>query len=159
MITKRPKTYSAKPSEIDAAWHVMDATGKPLGRLTVEVARILQGKHKPTYTAHVLTGDFVVVVNASHVGVTGRKKEQKTYFRHTGYPGGLKTTTLQKLLDTHPDRAIKRAVKGMLPKNILARRMLGRLKVYAGAEHPHEAQITGSLKRLAAATPTDKAEE
>ena len=159
MITKRAKTYSAKPSEIDPFWHVMDATGKPLGRLAVEVARILQGKHKPTYTAHVLTGDFVVVVNASHVGVTGRKRQQKTYYRHTGYPGGLRTTTLQKLLDTHPDRAIKHAVRGMLPKNILARRMLSRLKVYAGAEHPHEAQITGSLKRLAASRPSIKTEE
>jgi large subunit ribosomal protein L13 len=125
----------------------------------MEVARILQGKHKPIYTAHVLTGDYVIVLNAAQVGVTGRKRAQKTYYRHTGYPGGLRTTTLQKLLDTHPDRAIKHAVRGMLPKNILARRMLGRLKVYAGAEHPHEAQVTGSLKRSAASMPSTKVEE
>ena len=110
MATKRMKTYSAKPSEMDPFWHVIDATGRPLGRLAGEVARILQGKHKPTYTPHILTGDFVVVVNASQVGVTGRKLEQKVYYRHSGYPGGLRSTRLQQVLDKHPDRAIRHAV-------------------------------------------------
>ncbi len=151
MTTKRMKTYSAKSSEMDPSWHVIDASGRPLGRLAVEVARILQGKDKPIYTAHILTGDFVVVVNASHVAVTGRKLDNKMYYHHSGYPGGLKTTPLKIVLDKHPDRAIKHAVKGMLPKNALAHQMLRRLKVYAGPEHPHEAQVTGTANKQAGA--------
>ena len=130
-----------------------------MGRLASEVARILQGKHKPTYTAHILTGDFVVVVNASQVGITGRKLGQKMYYRHSGYPGGLKTTSLEQMLDKHPDRVIRKAVKGMLPKNALARHMLGRLKVYDSAEHPHQAQVAGALKRQSAALEAKRSEE
>ncbi len=159
MVTKRMKTYSAKPSEMEPLWHVMDATGRPLGRLAVEVARILQGKHRPTYTAHILTGDFVVIVNASQVGITGRKSEQKKYYRHSGYPGGLRTTTYKQMLDNHPDRIVRQAVKGMLPKNALARHMLKRLKVYGGADHPHEAQVTGALRRQAVSDQEQKSEE
>ena len=147
MTMKRIKTYSAKPSEMEPSWHVIDATGRPIGRLATEVAEILQGKHRPTYTAHILTGDYVVIVNASQVGVTGRKLDQKMYYRHSGYPGGLRATPLKQVLDKHPDRAVRSAVKGMLPKNALARHMLRRLKVYAGAEHPHEAQVVGALRR------------
>lgn len=159
MATKRMRTYSAKPSEMDPLWHVIDATGRPLGRLAAEVARILQGKHRPTYTPHILTGDFVVVVNASQVGVTGRKPEQKMYYRHSGYPGGLRTTALQEMLARHPDRTVRLAVRGMLPKNTLARHMLRRLKVYPGADHPHQAQVTGALQRQAAAAQGKKSEE
>ena len=144
---------------MDPFWHVIDATGRPLGRLASDVARILQGKHKPTYTAHILTGDFVVVVNASQVGITGRKLGQKMYYRHSGYPGGLKTTSLEQMLDKHPDRVIRKAVKGMLPKNALARHMLGRLKVYDLAEHPHQAQVAGALKRQSAAPEAKRSEE
>ena len=147
MTVKRTRTYSAKPSEIEPSWHVIDATASPLGRLAVEVARILQGKHKPTYTRHVLTGDYVVVVNASQVGATGQKLEKKVYYRHSGYHGGLKVTPLKVMLDKHPERAIRNSVKGMLPKNTLARHMLRRLKVYGGPDHPHEAQVRGALKR------------
>ena len=149
MMMKRTKTYSAKPSEMEPSWHVFDATDKPLGRLAVEVARILQGKHKPIYTPHILTGDFVVVVNASQVAVSGRKLEQKMYHRHSGYHGGLKSTPLKVMLEKHPERAFRLAVRGMLPKNTLARQMLRRLKVYGGPDHPHEAQIKGALKRQA----------
>ena len=152
MVTKRNKTYSAKASELDPLWHVVDASGRPLGRLAVEIARILQGKHKPTYTPHMLTGDFVVVINASQVVVTGNKRQQKIYYRHSGYPGGLKEITFDKMMDRYPTRAVELAVKGMLPRNSLARHMLGRMKVYAGAEHPHEAQVVGSQKKQAAAT-------
>ena len=159
MATKRMKTYSAKPSEMEPFWHVIDATGRPLGRLATEVARILQGKHRPTYTPHILTGDFVVVVNASQVGTTGQKLEQKVYYRHSGYPGGLRATPLQQVLARHPDRAIRHAVKGMLPKNALARHMLRRLKVYAGADHPHQAQVAGALRRQAGAAQGQKSEE
>ena len=149
MTLKRTKTYSAKPSEMEPAWHVIDAKGRILGRLAVEVARILQGKHRPTYTAHLLTGDFVVVVNASQVGTTGQKPEKKVYYRYSGYHGGLKVTSLKVVLEKHPDRAIRHAVSGMLPKNTLARHMLRRLKVYGGPDHPHEAQVRGALKRQA----------
>ena len=159
MTTKRMKTYSAKPSEMDPLWQVIDATDRPLGRLAGEVARILQGKHRPTYTPHILTGDFVIVVNASHVGVTGRKLDQKAYYHHSGYPGGLKTTLLKQMLAKHPDRVIRRAVKGMLPKNTLAQHMLRRLKVYAGADHPHQAQVVGALKRQAKTEQAQDSEE
>ena len=159
MTTKRMKTYSAKPSEMDPSWQVIDATDRPLGRLAGEVARILQGKHRPIYTPHILTGDFVIVVNASHVGITGRKLDQKAYYHHSGYPGGLRTTLLKQMLAKHPDRVIRRAVKGMLPKNTLAQHMLRRLKVYAGADHPHQAQVTGALKRQATIEQAQDSEE
>ena len=159
MVTKRNKTYSAKASELDPLWHVFDASGRPLGRLAVEIARILQGKHKPTYTPHMLTGDFVVVVNASQVVVTGNKRQQKVYYRHSGYPGGLKEITFDKMMEKSPKRAVELAVKGMLPRNALARHMLQRMKVYAGAEHPHEAQVVGSQKKQAATTRSQQLEK
>ncbi len=134
------KTYSVKAGEIEHRWWVVDADGKVLGRLATELARILRGKHKPTYTPHLDTGDFVVVVNAEKVELTGRKAEQKTYFRHSGYMGGEKFIPFRTMLSRHPERVIELAVKGMLPKNALGRQMRGKLKVYAGPEHPHQAQ-------------------
>ena len=164
MIVRRTKTYSAKPSEMSPIWHVVDATDRPLGRLAVELASILQGKHRPTYTPHIMTGDFIVVVNASQVKVTGRKLEKKLYYRHSGYHGGLKATPMNVMREKHPERVIRQAVAGMLPKNILARHMLRRLKVYGGPDHPHEAQIRGALKQQAhqqaeANTPASKESE
>jgi len=159
MTLKRIKTYSAKPSEVEPFWHVIDATGRPLGRLASDVARILQGKHKPIYTPHILTGDFVVVVNASQVGVTGKKLAQKQYYRHSGYPSGLRTSILNEVLAKNPERVIRQAVKGMLPKNSLARHMLRRLKVYARADHPHNAQVLGAVKRQEAAAQGTTSEE
>ncbi len=134
------KTYMAKPGEVTREWYVVDASGKTLGRLATEIARILRGKHKPQYTPHVDVGDFVIVINAEKIAVTGRKLDQKRYYRHSGYPGGLRSITLRRLLEKHPERVIRLAVKGMLPKNRLGRRMLKKLKVYAGPEHPHQAQ-------------------
>ncbi len=134
------KTYSAKPNEIEREWYVVDATGKTLGRLASEIAKILRGKHKPIYTPHVDCGDFVIVVNADKVRVTGRKLDQKIYYRHSGYPGGLKSISLRDQLARHPERVIQLAVRGMLPKNRLGRRMIKKLKVYASPEHPHQAQ-------------------
>jgi large subunit ribosomal protein L13 len=134
------KTYSVKAGEIERRWFVVDAEGKVLGRIASEIARILRGKHKPTYTPHLDTGDFVVVVNAEKVALTGRKAEQKTYFRHTGYMGGEKFIPFQQMLDKHPERVIELAVKGMLPKGALGRQMYTKLRVYAGTEHPHQAQ-------------------
>lgn len=145
------KTYSMKEGEIDKAWQVLDADGQTLGRLATQCATLLQGKHKPTYTAHLDMGDFVVVVNASRIKVTGNKLEDKLYYRHTGYVGGLKTTPLAEMLAKDPRRVIELAVRGMLPRNKLARHLLRHLKVYAGPEHPHEAQVTGSQKRQAKA--------
>ena len=132
-----------QPSKTDLkpAWHVVDADGKTLGRISSEIAVLLQGKHKPGYVPYLNTGDYVVVVNAEKIHVTGKKIEQKKYYRHSGYHGGLKETNLQQMLDKHPDRVIKQSVKGMLPKNVPGRRMLGRLKVYAGSDHPHQAQV------------------
>ena len=135
------RTYSPKASEIERQWHVIDASGRILGRLATEVARLLQGKHKPIGSSYLDIGDFVVVINAAKVRVTGRKLKQKTYYRHSNYPGGLKSTNLAKLLDTHPTRVIEHAVKGMLPHNSLGRSMARRLKVYAGDTHPHQAQV------------------
>ena len=120
---------------------MVDADGKTLGRISSEIAVLLQGKHKPGYVPYLNTGDYVVVVNAEKIHVTGKKIEQKKYYRHSGYHGGLKETNLQQMLDKHPDRVIKQSVKGMLPKNVPGRRMLGRLKVYAGSDHPHQAQV------------------
>ncbi len=134
-------TQSAKPAEVDHAWYVVDATDVVLGRLSSRVASILRGKHKPIYTPHVDTGDFVIVVNAEKVKLTGRKLEQKTYYRHTGYTGNLREVTAGKLLaGPHADRVIRHAVKGMLPHNSLGRQMFRKLKVYAGPDHPHAAQ-------------------
>jgi large subunit ribosomal protein L13 len=134
------KTYSAKPGSIAQDWFVVDADGKTLGRLATEIARRLRGKHKPEYTPHVDTGDYIVVLNAEKVRVTGNKTDQKMYYHHTGYPGGLKSISFDKLRVKAPERIIETAVKGMLPKNPLGRTMFRKLKVYAGAEHPHTAQ-------------------
>ena len=134
------KTYSAREADIERQWYVVDAQGKTLGRLSSEIAKILRGKHKPIYTPHVDCGDYVVVINAEKIWTTGRKLDQKIYYRHSGYPGGLKQITLRDQLDRFPERVIEHAVKGMLPKNRLVRRMFKKLKVYAGATHPHTAQ-------------------
>jgi large subunit ribosomal protein L13 len=140
------KTYSAKPGEITRRWYVVDADGKTLGRLATVIADVLRGKTKPEYTPHVDTGDFVVVVNAERVAVTGNKLDQKRYYRHSGYPGGLRSRTLREQLDRRPTEVIRKAVKGMLPRNRLARQQLTKLKIYAGPEHPHEAQAPEPLK-------------
>lgn len=134
------KTYSAKPDQVRRDWYVVDANGKVLGRLAAEVARRLRGKHKPEFTPHVDTGDYIVVINADKLRVTGRKAQQKTYYRHSTYPGGLYATSFEKLHARHPRRVVELAVKGMLPKGPLGYAMLRKLKVYAGAAHPHVAQ-------------------
>ena len=134
------KTYQAKKEEVDHKWYLVNAEGKVLGRLSTELAKILKGKNKPTYTPHVDTGDFVVVVNAGKVTLTGKKMKDKIYYRHTGYPGGIKEMNAEKLLAKKPTEMIRMAVKGMLPKNSLGRQMLRKLKVYAGPNHPHESQ-------------------
>ena len=134
-------TQSARPADVLRSWHVLDADDQVLGRLATRVASVLRGKHKATFTPHVDTGDFVIVVNAEKVKLTGRKREQKIYYRHTGYVGGIKSATADEVLSgIHPDRVIRQAVRGMLPKNSLGRQMLRKLKVYAGPDHPHEAQ-------------------
>jgi large subunit ribosomal protein L13 len=135
------KTFSATPSDIQHDWHVIDAAGVPLGRLASHVAQLIRGKHKPSFTPHMDGGDFVIVINAAQVKLSGKKMEQKSYFRHTGYMGHERFTPVATLLAKHPDRVIEKAVFGMLPKNSLAKQhMRGKLKVYAGAEHPHAAQ-------------------
>lgn len=134
------KTYHAKPGEVQRDWYVVDATGIPLGRLATRVATILRGKHKPQYTPHVDTGDYVVVINAEKVRLTGNKLRQKVYRRHSGHPGGLKEVSAEKLLAERPELVVEKAVKGMLPKNTLGRQMGKKLKVYAGPDHPHQAQ-------------------
>lgn len=134
------RTHSTKSSEIERQWYVVDAEGRTLGRLASEIAKILKGKHKPIYAPHLDTGDYVIVINARKIHVTGRKMDQKMYHRHSGYPGGLTSITLREQLKRHPTRVIRSAVKGMLPHNRLGRSMLGKLKVYADAAHPHEAQ-------------------
>ena len=134
------KTYSPKPGDINRVWHVVDATDLPLGRLASEVATILRGKHKPTYAPHVDGGDFVIVVNADKVAVTSNKSQTKIYYRHSGYPGGIKAETFENLMERRPEAIIERAVTGMLPKNKLGRQMARKLKVYAGPDHPHVAQ-------------------
>lgn len=140
------RTYSAKPTEVQRKWYVVDAEGKTLGRLATTVAATLRGKHKPTYTPHIDTGDFVVVVNAEKIKVTGNKETQKVYYRHSNYPGGLKSETLKDLRGRHPDRIIENAVKGMLPRTALGKQQLTKLKIYAGAEHPHTAQNPVALE-------------
>jgi large subunit ribosomal protein L13 len=134
------KTYSAKAAEINHDWFVVDAAEKTLGRLASEIAHRLRGKHKPEYTPHVDTGDYIVVINAEKIRVTGKKTTDKIYHSHTGYPGGLKSISFEKLIDKAPERVIQGAVKGMLPRNPLGRAMFRKLKVYAGSEHPHSAQ-------------------
>lgn len=134
------KTISAKPETVERDWYVVDATDKTLGRLATEVARRLRGKHKPIYTPHVDTGDYIVVINAEKIKVTGRKTTDKVYYHHTGYPGGIKGITFDKLIIKKPQQVIELAVKGMLPRNSLGRTMMRKLKIYAGSEHPHTAQ-------------------
>lgn len=140
------KTFSAKPSEVNHGWYVVDAQGKVLGRLATRIAQRLRGKHRPEYTPHVDTGDYIVVVNVDKLRVTGKKAEQKKYYRHTGYPGGIRETTFAVLHAKHPDRVLQKAVKGMLPKGPLGNAMLRKLKVYAGEGHPHKAQSPQALE-------------
>jgi large subunit ribosomal protein L13 len=140
------KTYQATSQDRERTWFLVDADGKTLGRLATQIANVLRGKHKPTYTPHVDVGDFVIVVNAAKVAVTGNKLEGKRYWRHSGYPGGIRSRTLGELLEKRPEEVIRRAVKGMLPRNRLARQQLRKLKVYAGAEHPHQAQKPETLE-------------
>ncbi len=134
------KTWTPKQGEVEKKWFVIDAKDKVLGRLAAESARLLRGKHKPQYTPHMDTGDFVIIINASQIRLTGKKLEQKTYYRYTGYPGGLKSTRADKLLKEKPEKLFRLAVKGMLPKNTLGRAQLSKLKIYAGETHPHAAQ-------------------
>lgn len=134
------KSYTAKPADIERKWYVVDAEGKTLGRLATEVATVLRGKHKPTFTPHMDCGDYVIVVNAEKVDVTGKKRKEKIYKRHTGYPGGLREITFEKLIDKKPEEIVRHAVKGMMPKGKLGRQMYKKLKVYAGPEHNHAAQ-------------------
>lgn len=140
------KTFSAKPGAVAQEWFVVDATNKTLGRLASEIAHRLRGKHKPEYTPHVDTGDYIVVINAEKVHVTGRKATDKVYYHHTGFPGGIKGITFDKLIDKAPERVIEIAVKGMLPRNPLGRAMTRKLKVYAGPEHPHASQQPKELQ-------------
>jgi len=148
-------TYSPKASEIQRAWYVVDADGLVLGRMATEVARVLRGKHKPSFTPHLDTGDHVVIVNADKVVLTAGKGERKTVYRHSGYPGGLKAETFAHLLERRPEEAVRRTIRGMLPKNRLGRQMLTKLKVYAGPTHPHAAQqpqpldVAGAARRTA----------
>ena len=139
------KTYSAKAETVERDWFVVDAEGKTLGRLATEVASRLRGKHKPEYTPHVDTGDYIVIVNAEKIGVTGKKAKDKIYYSHTGYPGGIKDITFEKLIDKAPERVLQSAVKGMLPRGPLGREMFRKLKVYAGMVHPHAAQQPQTL--------------
>ncbi|MFN2290020.1 MAG: 50S ribosomal protein L13 [Anaerolineae bacterium] len=140
------RTFTAKKEEIERGWYVVDAEGQTLGRLASKIAPILKGKHKPIYTPHLDCGDFVVVINADKVRVTGRKMDQKFYYRHSGYPGGIKSISLRDQLAQHPERVVQAAVRGMLPKNKLGRKMIKKLKVYAGDSHPHSAQQPKSLE-------------
>lgn len=135
------KTYSTKASDIKREWHLIDAEDKVLGRLATQIANLLMGKHKPIYSRHLDTGDNVVVINAAKVQVTGKKMKDKIYYRHSGYPGGLKSINFEKMMETHPTRALEYAVKGMLPHTKLGAQMLKKLRIYAGAEHPHQAQL------------------
>ncbi|MBC8274826.1 MAG: 50S ribosomal protein L13 [Chloroflexi bacterium] len=137
------KTYSTKAKDVERQWHVIDASGKTLGRLATQIANLLMGKHKPTYVQYLDTGDYVIVLNAAKVRVTGKKAKQKTYYHHSGYPGGIKAETFEKMLAAHPTRVIEHAVKGMLPHNRLGRAMFKKLKVYGDDSHPHQAQVAG----------------
>jgi large subunit ribosomal protein L13 len=142
------KTWNAKPGEVDRRWYVVDAEGQTLGRLATRIADTLRGKDKPQYTPHVDTGDFVIVVNAEKIAVTGNKLDQKRYYRHSGYPGGLRSRTLREQLDRHPTEVLRKAVKGMLPRNRLSRAQITKLKIYAGPEHPHSAQAPQPLPEV-----------
>jgi large subunit ribosomal protein L13 len=144
--SQRQKTWNAKRGEITRRWYLVDAEGETLGRLATRIADILRGKGKPEYTPHVDSGDFVIVVNAEKIQVTGNKLDQKMYHRHSGYPGGLRSRTLRQQLERRPTEVIRKAVKGMLPRNKLASAQIGKLKIYAGPEHPHEAQAPQSLE-------------
>lgn len=139
------KSYVAKPHEVERKWYVVDANGQTLGRLATQVASILRGKHKPIYTPHVDTGDHVIIINAEKIHLTGNKLQDKRYYRHSGYVGGIKSTTAGELLNRHPERVIRAAVWGMIPHNRLGRQIIKKLKVYAGNEHPHEAQVPENL--------------
>jgi large subunit ribosomal protein L13 len=145
MRAKLQKTFTPTPTDIDRSWYVVDAEGIPLGRLASEVAQILRGKHKPTFAPHMDMGDYVIVVNADKVAVSGNKETDKVYYRHSGFPGGLRSETLAQLRNDHPDRLVVNAVRGMIPKNRLGRQVLTKLKVYAGPDHPHSAQKPKSL--------------
>jgi large subunit ribosomal protein L13 len=138
------KTYATKAKDVERKWHVIDASGKTLGRLAGQVARLLMGKHKPQYAPYLDCGDYVIVLNASKIKLTGNKAKQKTYVRHSGYPGGIKVVNFEKMLETHPTRVIEHAVKGMLPHNLLGDAMLKKLKVYENDKHPHQAQVGNS---------------
>jgi large subunit ribosomal protein L13 len=140
------KSYMARPLEVERKWYVVDAEGKHLGRLATEIVRVLRGKNKPQYTPHIDVGDFVVVVNADRVAVTGRKAEQKVYRRHSGYPGGMKETSYEQMLARKPTEVLRKAVYGMMPKTRLARKQFKKLKIYAGPEHPHSAQDPQTLE-------------
>lgn len=140
------KTLSAKPESVTRDWYVVDAADKTLGRLSTEIARRLRGKHKPEYTPHVDTGDYIVVINAEKIRVTGRKATDKQYYRHTGYPGGIRSMNFEQMIERHPERVIQHSVKGMLPRGPLGRAMFKKLKVYAGDEHPHTAQQPQQLE-------------
>ena len=162
-MANNQKTYTPRASEITHEWRVVDATGKSLGRLASEIAQYLRGKHRPTFAEHMDTGDFVVVVNAAQVRITGNKRQQKFYYRHSGYPGGFKAVALGDMLDKHPDRVVKHAVRGMLPHNALGRKMLKKLKIHAGPTHPHGGQVKATEKAAqsrqsapAAATSTEE---
>jgi large subunit ribosomal protein L13 len=145
MKAKLQKTFTPRPADVERSWYVVDAEGIPLGRLASEIAQILRGKHKPTFAPHMDMGDYVIVVNADKVAVTGNKETQKVYYRHSGFPGGLRSKTLAKMRIDHPDRLVTNAVRGMIPKNRLGRQTLTKLKVYAGPNHPHRAQEPKSL--------------
>jgi len=140
------RTYQATPQDRERVWYVVDAENKTLGRLATQIADVLRGKRKPTYTPHIDVGDFVVVVNAEKIAVTGGKREKKLYWRHSGYPGGIRSRTLGDMLEKRPEEVIRKAVKGMLPRNRLGRQQLRKLKVYAGPEHPHQAQKPEKLE-------------
>ena len=144
------KTYMAKPADVQPKWYVVDAKGKVLGRLAAEIANVLRGKNKPEFTPHVDTGDFVIVVNADKVKLTGKKRNQKLYYWHSGYPGGLRSRTAAQMLASKPEEVIRRAVWGMMPKNTLSRNQMKKLKVYAGPDHPHMAQQPQPLEILSA---------
>lgn len=146
------KTYSIKAKDIKRQWHLIDATDQVLGRLAVQIAQLLRGKHKPVFTPNLDTGDFVVVINAAKVRVTGGKIQKKTYIHHTGYPGGFKSTTFEKVIQSHPERVLRWAVEGMLPKNSLGEAMIKKLKIYSGSTHPHAAQLDGGVSIVEAKT-------
>ena len=142
------KTYSTKASDIKREWHVFDASGEVLGRLATRIAGLLMGKHKPIFSRHLDTGDYVVVINAEKISVTGNKVKQKLYYRHSGYPGGLKSISLERMMQTHPTRVIEYAVKGMLPNNRLRAKMLKRLRIYVGGAHPYQGQVKATSTKV-----------